>query len=126
MFSLFPFTEINVCMYVCMYVHRAKFGWPPGEPRRCSIAKTRNSLKFAGVPQTGKQISAVSGPKFTVLCGHVEELLLFNNFFRVSIHALRRCSSTKLCDGAQTVNFWRFFAFCIFSEPRAAHFRPAS
>jgi len=23
-------------------------------------------------------------------------------------------------------NFWRFFAFCIFSEPRAARFRPAS
>jgi len=20
---------------------------------------------------------------------------------------------------------WRFFAYCIFSEPRAAHFRPA-
>ena len=34
----------------------------------CSnTAKTRNPLKFAGVPQTRKQISAVSGPKFTVL-----------------------------------------------------------
>jgi len=43
----------------------------------CSNAtKTRNQLKFAGVPQ----ISAVSRPKFTILSGHVEEVLLFNRF----------------------------------------------
>jgi len=30
----------------------------------CSnAAKTRNTLKFAGVPQTGQAISAVSAPK---------------------------------------------------------------
>ena len=34
----------------------------------CSnAAKTRNPLKFAGVPQTRQQISAASGPKFTIL-----------------------------------------------------------
>jgi len=34
----------------------------------CSnAAKTRNPLKFTGVPQTRQQISAVSGPKFTIL-----------------------------------------------------------
>ena len=34
----------------------------------CSnAAKTRNLLKFAGVPQTNETISAASGPKFTVL-----------------------------------------------------------
>jgi len=34
----------------------------------CSnAAKTRNPLKFAGVPQTGKPISTVSGPKFAIL-----------------------------------------------------------
>ena len=34
----------------------------------CSNAsKTRNPLKFAGVPQTRQQISAVSRPKFTIL-----------------------------------------------------------
>jgi len=33
----------------------------------CSnAAKTRNRLKFAGVPQTRQQISADSGPKFTM------------------------------------------------------------
>jgi len=34
----------------------------------CSnAAKTRNTLKFAGVPQTNETISASSGPKFTIL-----------------------------------------------------------
>jgi len=40
----------------------------------CSnAAKMRNPLKFAGVPQTS--ISAASGPKFTILWGHVEDNL---------------------------------------------------
>jgi len=48
----------------------------------CSnAAKTRNPLKFAGVLQTRQQISAVSRPKFTILSGRVEEVLLFNTFF---------------------------------------------
>jgi len=38
-------------------------------------------LKFVGVPQTPEPISAVSGPKFTILSGHVEEVLLLNKFF---------------------------------------------
>jgi len=45
-------------------------------------------LKFVGVPQTPEPISAVSWPKFTILSRHVEEVLLLNKFFRLSIHAL--------------------------------------
>ena len=38
----------------------------------CSnAAKTRNPLKVPGVPQTNDRISAASGPKFTILWGHV-------------------------------------------------------
>ena len=48
----------------------------------CSnAAKTRNPLKFAGVPKTTGLISAASGPKFTVWWGYVEEILLLNKFF---------------------------------------------
>ena len=50
----------------------------------CSnAAKTRNQSKFGGVPQTPETISAASssGPKFTILWGHVEEILLLNKFF---------------------------------------------
>ena len=35
----------------------------------------------AGVPQTNEMISATSRPKFTILWGHVEEILLLNKFF---------------------------------------------
>ena len=50
----------------------------------CSnAAKTRNLLKFAGVPQTTRSISAPSGPKFTILWGHVEDILLLNKFFPI-------------------------------------------
>jgi len=48
-----------------------------------NAAKTRTPLKFAGVPQTGKPISAASRPKFTILQGHVGEILLFNKFFPI-------------------------------------------
>ena len=55
----------------------------------CSnAAKTRNPLKFAGVPQTPEPISAASGPKFTILWGHLEEILLLNGFFRLAMCAL--------------------------------------
>ena len=56
----------------------------------CSnAAKTRNPLKFAGVPETRQKISAASRPKFTILSGHVEDILLLNKFFfRLSIGAL--------------------------------------
>jgi len=38
-------------------------------------------LKVAGVPQTPETISAASGPKFTILWAHVEEILLLIKFF---------------------------------------------
>ena len=48
----------------------------------CSnAAKTQNQLIVGGVPQTNEMISASSGPKFTILWGHVEEVLLLNKFF---------------------------------------------
>ena len=46
-----------------------------------NAAKKQNQLKFAGGPQTNETISAASGPKFTILWRHVEEILLLNKFF---------------------------------------------
>ena len=70
--------------------HPAKYRWRPLfnaavwlTPTRvlCSnAAKTRNPLKLPGVPQTNETISAASGPKFTILRGHVEEISLLNKF----------------------------------------------
>jgi len=46
-----------------------------------NAAKKRNPLKFAGVPQSNETISSVSGTKFTVLWGHVGQILLLNKSF---------------------------------------------
>ena len=51
--------------------------------RAVTLPKTRNPLKLPGVPQTNEKISAASGPKFTILCGHVEEILLLKKFFPI-------------------------------------------
>jgi len=77
----------------------------------CSnAAKTQKPLKFVGVPQTVEPISAVSGPKFTILSGHVEEVLLLNKFFS----DCRRYGPTKWCDDAEMA------IFCVLYLQRAA------
>ena len=55
-------------------------GWlTPTTRVPCSnAAKMQNPLKLPGVPQTNETISATSGPKFTILWGHVGEILLLN------------------------------------------------
>ena len=80
-------------------------------------------MKFAGVPQTRQQISAVSRPKFTVLSGHVEGVLLFNNFFPIVDACLSSEDTAR--QSCAMVPKWQFFASCISSEPHPAHFRPA-
>jgi len=59
------------------------------------------------MPQTPKPISAVRGPKFTILRRHVEEVLLLNKFFSDCRYMpqLRRYGPTKLCDGAEMAIF---------------------
>jgi len=91
----------------------------------CSnAAMTRNPLKLSGVPQTRQQISAVSRPKFAILSGHMEEVLLLNKFFPI-VDTCLSCEDTARQSCAM-VPKWRFFASCMrCSEPRAAHFRHA-
>jgi len=79
--------------------------------RRSSEVKTRNPLKFAGVPETPEPISAASGLKFPILWGHMEEILLFNKFSPLSIHALvAKIQPDKVVgwctDGDFLRNFW--------------------
>ena len=92
------------------------------ERRRCSNeAKTRKPLKLAAVPQNyNETISAASRLKFTILWGHVEEILLLNKFLPIVDTYLRRYSLTKLCDGAQMAIFGDF---CVlyFSASRVQH-----
>jgi len=91
----------------------------------CSnAAKKRNPLKFAGVPQTPEPISAVSGPKFTILWGRVEDILLFNRFlsdYRY-MSQMRRNSPTNCAMGSR----WRFFASFLTPVFPASHVRHIS
>jgi len=98
----------------------AKFGWHPILDTCSNAAKTRNTLKFAGVPQTTGSISAASGPKFAILCGHVEDILLLN------IPVVDTCCS---CEDIARHSFamvprWRFLATFlrpVFSASRVQH-----
>jgi len=67
----------------------AKFGWRPLlQCRAVTLPRRKSHWNLQGCPkQTRQQISAVSRPKFTILWGHVEEVLVFNKFFQLSIHA---------------------------------------
>ena len=86
--------------------HRTKFGWPRVSDV-AAVTKARLETRW-NLP-----ISAVNGPKFAILWGHVEELLLFNNFFRLSIHALfakiqpdrvmTRCNSKTKCKSSRCI-----------------------
>jgi len=70
----------------------AMFGWRPLlECRAVMLPTFRNPLKLAGVSQTNEPISAVSGPKFTILWGHVEEISLFNKLFFPMVDTCLSC-----------------------------------
>jgi len=78
------------------------------ERRRCSNeAKTQKPLKFTGVPQTSEPISAISGPKFAILWGHVEEILTLTNIFPI-VDTCLSCEDTAQQSCAM-VPRWRIF-----------------
>ena len=75
----------------------------------CSnAAKTRNPLKLPGVPQTNETISDASGPKFIILWGHVEEILLLNRFFLI-VDTCLSCEDIAR-QSCGMVPRWRFLA----------------
>ena len=85
----------------------------------CSnAAKTRNPLILPRVPQTNETISAASRPKFTILWGHVEMLLL-NKFFPI-VDMCLNCEDTAR-QSCAIVPRWRFLhRFCVLYFQRAA------
>jgi len=99
----------------------AKFGWRPLLEYRAVTLPRRESrwnLQGCPVPQTRQQISAVSRPKFTILWRHVEEVSLFNKFFRLSIHAsAAKIQPDKVVLRCQNGDFLR----PVFSASRVQH-----
>jgi len=106
-------------------VQRRKVWLTPTTRVPCSnAAKTRNPLKFAGVSQTLEGISAVSVPKFTVLCRHMEEVLLFNMFFPT----FDMCLSCEDIAGqiCAMVPRWRIFGHFLHPVFPASHVQHVS
>ena len=91
----------------------------------CSnAAKTRKQLKVGGVPQTPETMSAASGPKFTILWAHVEEILLLNKFFPI-VDTCLSCEdiARQICG---MVPRWRFFASFLRPVFSASHMQHIS
>ena len=100
----------------------AKVCWRPLLDPCSNTAKTRNQLKFAGVPQTNETISAASRPKFTILWGHMEDILLLNKFFPI-VDTCLSCEDIARQNCAM-VPRWRFLATFlrpVFSANRVQH-----
>jgi len=96
----------------------AKFGKCPLLECHAVTLQTQNPLKFAGMPQTRQQTSADSRLKFTILPGHVEEVLLFNMFFPI----VDTCLSSG--DIARQSGRWcknGDFLHLVFSASRVQH-----
>jgi len=104
-----------------------KYGWPALSDFGAVTKPTHEThWNLLGCPKLENRSQPLMGRSspYVSTCGGI---LLFNKFLSGCRYMpwLRRYSPTNLCDGAQMANFWQFFASCIFSEPRAAHFRPA-
>jgi len=107
--------------------HPAKFGWRPLSdvgavtlPRRETRWNLLGCLKL-----TNRSQPLVS--KFTILSGHVENILLFNKFFPI-VDTCLSCEDIagQICAMVRRRRFFCIiFAFCIFTGPRAGHFRHA-
>jgi len=82
----------------------------------CSnAAKTRNPLKFAGVPKTRQQISAVSSPYYEDMCRRYRCL---TSFFPI-VDTCLSCEDTAQLSWAM-VPKWRFLR-PVFAASRVPH-----
>jgi len=89
-----------------------------------NAAKMRKTLKVAGVPQTPETIWAASGSKFTILWGHVEEILLLNKFFPI-VDTYLSCKDIAR-QSCTMVPRWRFFASFLRPVFSASHMQHIS
>jgi len=72
----------------CPLFNDAKFSWRPLlECRAVTLPIRETRLKYLGCPKQPNRSQPLLGRRF-ILWEHVEEILLLNIFFRLSIHAL--------------------------------------
>ena len=100
----------------------AKFGWRPlldAVQLRCQDAKP---VEICSGAQTPEPISAVSGPKFTILWGHVEDILLLNKFFPI-VDTCLSCEdmARQSCAMVPRWPFLATFLRSVFAANRVQH-----
>ena len=107
--------------------HRAKFGWRPLSNVGAVTKPTRETRwNLLGCPKLVNQSQPLMG-RSSPYCEIIWRIYRCStNFFRLSINALiAKIQPDKVVRWCADEEFWRFFASSIFSEPRAAYFRPA-
>ena len=89
----------------------AMFGWCPLlECRAVTLPRHETHWYYLGCLKLPDRSQPLVGRKFTILWGHLEEILLHNKLFSDCQYVpyLWRYSPIKSCDGAQTVIFVPF------------------
>jgi len=112
-------------IYVAPSVQRHNVWLMPTTGVSCSnAAKTQNPLKLAGVPQTTGPISAASRPKFTILRGHLESILLLNKFFPIVDMCLSwKDIARKIVRWCADGDFLRHFGVLYFERAACSTFQ---
>ena len=110
----------------------AKFGWRTLVECRAqrAVMRTRRETcwNLQGCPKLPDRSQPLVGRSLPY-CGDIwRSYCCLTSFFPIVDMCLscEDIARQKLCDGAQMAIFWRLFGSCIFSEPHAARFRPAS
>jgi len=102
--------------------HRARFAWPPERCDCSNEVKTRNPLKFAGVPQTCQLISAVSGPKFTILWDIWSRYCCLTSIFLIVDTSLScKDRAQQICALVSRWRFLRNFLYPVFPASCMQH-----
>ena len=105
----------------------AKFGWRPVlDCRAVTLPRCEIHWNLQGCPKLANRSQPLVGqssPTITALQEHVEEVLMFNKYFRI-VDTCLSCEDTAR-QSCAIMPKWRLFASCIFSELCAAHFRHA-
>jgi len=87
-----------------------------------NAAKTRNPLKFAGVPQTPEPISAVSGPTFAILWNMWRTYCCLTSLFPI-VDMCLSCGDTARQSCAM-VPTWRLFCVLYSSGQHVSDLYP--
>jgi len=106
----------------------AKFGWRPLlECRAVTLPRRETRWNLLGCPKLANTSQPLEGQNSPYCSGMWGRYCCLTNLFLI-VNTCLTCEDIAQQSCAMVRIwwiFWRFSASCIFSEPRAAHFRPA-